>query len=90
MYRKARLHLENYIKYGKDELRKSQALKIIDKLTKLLLEDENFKTAYNLISTGLENKGIEEITSFIEGFFQKWSVPYRNSPASALLISYES
>ena len=65
MYSKARLHLENYIKHGKDELRKSQALKIIDNLTKLLLEDENFKTAYNLISTGLENKGIEEITSFV-------------------------
>ncbi len=75
-YAEAKNCFENYIalttgltdeELGENGLdRKAEAETMIEKITNRNLEDEHFKAAYEYISTGQEEKGLDEIRQFLQ------------------------
>lgn len=53
--------------------KKERAQEIIDKISSRNLADDQFKTAYELISTGQEEKGLEEIRKFLRDNPAVWN-----------------
>ncbi|MFA6937635.1 MAG: tetratricopeptide repeat protein [Treponema sp.] len=82
-YSEAKSSFENYLALTcdmKDEelgengiYKRERAQEMIDKIKNRNLEDTQFKNAYSLISSGQEEKGIEEIRPFLQSHPEVWN-----------------
>ena len=82
-YREAKDAFETYIaltcdasdeELGENGIyKKERAQEIITNITNQNIDDETFKTAYDLISSGQEEKGLEEIKNFLVNNSKVWN-----------------
>src|SRR5574344_2027408 len=82
-YSEAKSSFENYLALTcdmKDEdlgengmYKRERAQEMIDKIKNRNLEDTQFKNAYDLISSGQEEKGLEEIRQFLQSHTEVWN-----------------
>lgn len=82
-YSEAKSSFENYLALTcdmKDEdlgengmYKRERAQEMIDKIKNRNLEDTQFKNAYDLISSGQEEKGLEEIRQFLQSHPEVWN-----------------
>lgn len=82
-YREAKDAFETYIaltcdisdeELGENGIyKKERAQEIIDNISNQNMDDESFKAAYDLISSGQEEKGIEEIKNFLVNNPKVWN-----------------
>ncbi len=83
MYREAKDAFETYIaltcdisdeELGENGIyKKERAQEIITNISNQNIDDESFKAAYDLISSGQEEKGLEEIRSFLQNNPKVWN-----------------
>lgn len=91
--------LETYLTltadYSEEELgengkyKRERAKKVVDDITSRNLDDELFKTAYDYISMGQEEKGLEAIREFIEKNPEVWNAWFMLGWALRRLERYE-
>jgi len=74
-YEKARGLFLDYMKNGKDDLKKEKAAAYIKDIEKKNLDDRRFNTAYKLIKDGNEEEGLTVLRPFLEenpGIWEGW------------------
>jgi tetratricopeptide (TPR) repeat protein len=69
---KARDYFKEYIHCADDDSKKKTAVKQLRIIEKNNLDDEHFLLAYDLISTGMEERGMEELRAFLEKYPNVW------------------
>lgn len=77
-YAKARAALETYLKLETDsgesgKFRKQKAREIVDEISSRNLDDDLFKSAYDYITMGQEEKALEQIRLFMEHHAKVWN-----------------
>ena len=72
----ARPHLQVYVKHGADPQRRAETQELLRQMTADGLEEESFRSAYELVRDGSEREGLRKIDSFLAAHPDVWQAHF--------------